>query len=151
MKMEKQDDLLEAMGPRGTQIAIVQQNWYKSPIFGFGPDAFKDRFNYHLEVHNTYLGLLIQHGILGLACILGVLGIIAYSLLKRIFEEPDWERRQFLIGLLAALAMLYLYGMFTFGLRQRIFWVVLGLATATMRSRPRPAQPVLTAYRGAVI
>jgi O-antigen ligase len=152
MKMERQDDLLQAMGPRGTQIAIVQQNWYKSPVFGFGPDAFKDRFNYHLEVHNTYLGLLIQHGLLGLACILGVLGIIAYVLVKRIIGERDWEKRQFLIGLLAALAVLYLYGMFTFGLRQRIFWVVLGLATASMRpSRQRHAPPALTTYRGAAI
>lgn len=133
VRMQQQDEVLEAMGPRGAQIALVEQNWYKSPVFGFGPGAFEERFNHHFEVHNTYLGLLIEHGTFGLFCILGVLGVVAYTLLKRVMKEPDWERRQFLIGLLAALAMIYFYGLFTFGLRQRVFWLVLGLAAAALR------------------
>ena len=150
VEMGEQQDTLESLGPRGKQIALVEQHWWESPVIGYGPDALRQYFDHRHEVHNTYLGILIDQGLVGLALLMAILVVSAVGLLRRVQSLPNPQAAQFLLGVLMALVMIYLYGLFTFGLRQRIFWLVQGLAIAGLvqgvQASRRRAVPTPTPY-----
>jgi O-antigen ligase len=134
-KMSEEQSGYRILDPRQEQFLIVKQNWLKSPLFGFGPGAFADRFNYEFEVHNTYLGVLIEQGLAGVLLILAPFAILSWLLAGRWFAEPDPEQKLLILSILLALAIIFLYGLTVYGLRQRVFWITVGLAAVACELR----------------
>lgn len=124
------DGVDEYLGPRGEQASIIWKNAEKTVVLGVGPGNFMEVFNHKHSVHSTYLGVLIEVGVLGLFLLLAALGLIlinAYRATKRIADKGTSLMMSMVI---IAFVALCLYGVATFGLRQRIFWLLIGLVMA---------------------
>ncbi len=88
-----------------------------SPFIGFGPGAHVSSIvnvNTYWEVHNTFLDLTVQTGIIGLSCYLFLL----YKIGKNLYNHGN-------IYLMSAFIALIIFSTFHFILRQPIFWFYL--------------------------
>lgn len=98
---------------------------FHSRTTSFVPAAWKSH-----EIHNTYLGVWAETGVLGILalCIL-YLGVIqtAWQILGRAKDSPSSAVG---FALLVALLVLVIYGMSNFGLRMRHLWAIFGLTVA---------------------
>lgn len=122
-----EDNLEDVAGPRGEQWRIVKDNWYSYAIIGVGTSRFQSFFSNEHEVHNTYLGVLIEQGVPGLFMLIGFVVMIitgGYAESSRAKSTNSLIMRVYLLSFL----LLCAYGAFSFGLRQRIFWLAGGLA-----------------------
>ena len=126
-------DTVEAgLGPRYDQIVAVWSNWVNHPVFGIGPGNFKTFTSSEFEVHNTYLGILIEIGVPGLFLLLLFQSAICFTaLLKSLGRHPIEERIQ-AFAVFAAFLIVSLYGLGSFGLRQRPFWIQAGFAIGVL-------------------
>ena len=131
-EVSEQEGTIEALGPRGRQFKLVSEHWHENPLLGVGPGNFKQAFQHDHEVHNTYLGVLMEHGAVGLAIVL----LLFASVFGAVVLAPNPRRNnekiiRILICLL--LLLLFAYGITNFGLRQRVLWITLGLSLAAVR------------------
>lgn len=120
------------LGPRYDQIMAVWNNWTEHPVFGVGPGNFKKFMYSEYEVHNTYLGTLIEVGVPGLLLLLLFQVLIFLMAIRVSFGTHPGDRRILVFGLAAAFLIVCLYGLGSFGLRQRPFWILAGLALGAM-------------------
>jgi O-antigen ligase len=122
-------DTVEAgLGPRYDQIVAVWSNWVNHVAFGIGPGNFKNFTSSTFEVHNTYLGTLIEIGVPGLLfLLLFQLSICVCALFRSLGRAPMEQRIQ-AFAVFAAFLIVSLYGLGSFGLRQRPFWIQAGFA-----------------------
>lgn len=126
-------DTVEAgLGPRYEQIVAVASNWVNYPMFGIGPGNFKNFSSSTYEVHNTYLGTLIEIGVPGLIFLLLFQAAICVAALKRALSRLAMDQRIQAFAVFAAFLIVCLYGMGSFGLRQRPFWVQAGFAIGVL-------------------
>ncbi|MFW8637303.1 O-antigen ligase family protein [Cribrihabitans pelagius] len=124
--------LEEGLGPRYDQILIVWRGWVEHPFFGVGPGNFKTYTVSNFEVHNTYLGTLIETGVPGLLLLLLFQAAIMFLALKCAFGRGPSEQRIAAFALFSAFLVVSLYGLGSFGLRQRPFWILAGLALSVL-------------------
>ncbi len=126
-------DTVEAgLGPRYEQIVAVTSNWVNYPAFGIGPGNFKNYSSSTFEVHNTYLGTLIEIGVPGLIFLLLFQATICIAALKRALSRLAMDQRIQAFAVFSAFLIVCLYGMGSFGLRQRPFWVQAGFAIGVL-------------------
>ena len=103
-----------------------------SPLFGYGPANFGFRFA-QSEVHNSFLTVVGEEGLLGLACfgalvvLTGRCGLFAWRVLRR---HPN---QAIVTGFLFGFAILMLYQLTVNGLRQRPLWFGIGLVACLPR------------------
>lgn len=123
--MSEEGDLVDSLGPRGEQIAMVITHWHENPFFGIGPGNFKHVMQHTHEVHSTYFGVLMEHGLVGFALFGFVIGLMLQALVRIGRVTLDYGR----IGslLLGALLIVLFYAASSFGIRQRTFWIMVGL------------------------
>lgn len=128
---------------RDDQIRAVARNIGAYSVLGAGPKLAAFRIRSGGEVHNTYLAVLIESGIIGAAFFLGWLvhtGVVGLGGL-RACSLP--RVRLMIAACLVGLAVLWVYGLFIHGLRQRNLWMLAGLIVAVpgilraQRSRER--------------
>ena len=104
-------------------------NWLESPIWGKGFAFFYHE--YHEAVHNTYLQILVETGILGLLLFIGVIFVSLFALyrLKPPYlspDDPDYPfSRAIIIGLIGAM---FLIGTVTYQ-DIKLFWITCGACT----------------------
>jgi O-antigen ligase len=76
---------------------VFQEN----PILGLGGGAFGTAVGSQsgaaVAAHNTFLGVLVEHGVVGLVCFLGII----LSLALRSWHSPPLDRRLWIVVLLA--------------------------------------------------
>lgn len=126
--MAAQADVVEALGPRGEQMSIVFNRWHESALFGMGPGNFSHVTGNRHEVHNTYLGLLAENGLIGILLFLLMVTIIFFKLcMLRTRSRNDNVLRAMLIFLLS---IILFYAAASFGIRQRTFWIAIGCCIA---------------------
>lgn len=108
------------LGPRGEQFGFVFNNFGYYPL-GIGHGNFQTVAGLKNEVHNTFLGLLIENGWMVFLCftLLYFLPIKSLSAIKK-------DRRVILLLMYVHLEMA-VYQMTVYGFRQRIFWIELAL------------------------
>jgi len=126
-------DVVEALGPRGEQLLLLADNWHRRPVIGVGPGNFKAVYQEQRSIHNSYGGILIENGIPGLVAFVALLSGVFFIAANSAKIARDSRRRILLIAIAAAVGMLMVYAIATFGVRQRIFWLTLGLALAASR------------------
>jgi O-antigen ligase len=119
-----------------------------SPIHGLGFGAFhliNDRYipkvegvEEGLEVHNIYLELLAETGLVGFLAFLALIGA-ALSLASKEFKSGDWLHRTLAFAVLAGTASILFEGLFDhypFWSVQvgSLLWVLFGLLLADVRN-----------------
>lgn len=115
--------------------------WLKAPVLGSGLGAFiHDWSTPHrnpLVIHNIYLWLLAETGIIGLTALLALFWT-AYR--HRDDGTSDPQRRNALLLILACMAM---SGLFHDMLYQRVFWFAFGALAAAPACWIKPSSPRL--------
>ncbi|WP_298497806.1 O-antigen ligase [uncultured Maritimibacter sp.] len=137
------------LGRRMTYNIIGLDLVWRYPVFGIGPGNFYEMFTdqdyrylpgrtlYGRQLHNMYLSIMVEYGLLGFAAFMGV-QITALRSLKRLWQTapPD----------VAAAAKALFWGMLTY-LVVSVFvpneyikytWILPGLAAALWLSQRRP-------------
>lgn len=130
-EMADEDDVVDALGPRGEQIAIVLENWSDRPFFGIGPGNFDHITGNRHEIHSTYFAILMEQGSIGLGIFVAFISIV--TLLVLLAGRRTAAGRSISILLIAIWAVLLLYAASSFGIRQRNFWISLGLCLAFLK------------------
>ena len=109
-------------------------------------------------VHNRYLEQALNNGIMALALYLLLVGVVLLALIQALRREPDRDRKDLLLGFLAALSAYLvqdLSGWLDIGVAS-VFWITLGLAanlagqSAAQPTRPW-SKPVLIAASAIVV
>lgn len=117
---------------RPAQIALAFDRLPEFLVFGTGPALFTPRFRFD-EVHNTYVGILIETGLVGFlllsAWLLHLLRVGWHAAGSCTLPRYRLLTLALLVGFVALLA----YGLFMFGLRQRNIWLLAGLLMALPR------------------
>ena len=117
---------------RVAQIALAFDNLPDFLIFGTGPAMFTPRFR-HDEVHNTYVGVLIEIGLVGFVVLMAWLMQVMHASWRSVGGCVRPSHRLLTQALLVGFVVLLAYGLFMFGLRQRNIWLLAGLLMAVPR------------------
>lgn len=121
---------------RPVQLKQAWSYFWEQPFFGTGPKLYG--FEYGMaEVHNTYFGLLLQTGLVGLALFMSWqlhLLWLGWRTGRRL-REPF--QRLMVLSLWVGMVLLVVYGLTIFGLRQRNLWLLAGLIVAAQSLRRR--------------
>lgn len=114
---------------RPAQLAQAYHYFWDQPLIGTGPKLYG--YQYRMaEIHNTYMGVLLQMGVVGLGFFLAW---VTHTLwlgwrTGRSLREPF--QRLMVLSLCVGMVLLLVYGMTMFGLRQRNLWLLAGLLVA---------------------
>ena len=98
-----------------------------------------------VDVVNTYLGIGLANGLVGLGCFAGAFVYVLISILRRMRNLPDRNDEQHTLGsgLLACLVgvMVTIFTVSSISLIPVVYWTVLGLGAgyAGLRGRPAPS------------
>jgi len=117
----------EQLGVRARQIDIVADHWFENIPLGVGPGNFIEVFNHPNSVHNTYLGVLMEMGLPALLVLLAALGAITWGGLIAAQYSRNQSRTVMLRMVTVAFLLVCVYGLGSFGLRQRPFWLTGGV------------------------
>jgi O-antigen ligase len=128
----------------GWEIAAAEY-----PLLGVGAGDFHSRTTSFVpaawkshEIHNTYLGVWAETGILGIALLVALYLGVMQAAWEGLGHARDREMQALHFALLAAIGVLAVYGLSNFGLRMRHLWAIFGLAIAAwnvMRAEARAA------------
>ncbi|TCS71934.1 O-antigen ligase-like membrane protein [Sulfuritortus calidifontis] len=121
---------------RPEQLAFVMNNIGDHPLLGTGPKVYGSLYAVE-EIHNTYAGVLMQTGMVGMLLFsLWLLHMLWYSLRQAGRIADPW-RKVMVLALAVGMVTLLLYNMTMFGLRQRTIWLLAGLLVASWSFVPR--------------
>ncbi|MEO0524811.1 MAG: O-antigen ligase family protein [Pseudomonadota bacterium] len=126
------DSVEVSLGPRYDQLVAVSSRWVDYPIFGVGPGNFKSFMGSDFEVHNTYLGTLMETGAPSLLLLLFFQMLVCIIALQVTIGHNEIDLRIRAFALASAFLIVSLYGMGSFGLRQRPFWIQAGFAIGVL-------------------
>jgi O-antigen ligase len=137
-------DFDELAGPRGEQMGIVYENWWRQLVLGVGPGNFSFAYNHRHEIHNSFLGVFVEQGLPGLLLLISFVGITLYYGYR--FSVGPSGQARLMQSAVIAFFVINVYGLFSFGIRQRIFWLAAGLVVCGIRisSRERTLQRATT-------
>lgn len=130
------------LGPRAEQLRLVAEHWSDHPVLGVGPANFTRYFEHRHEVHNSYLGVLMEQGIPGFLALLAFLFFVMYAAIRALGGSAPPAGRVLVAMAAFAFILVLIYGLTTFGLRQRVFWLSAGLllsAARVARLSPSPS------------
>lgn len=117
-------------GTRPLQMAAVFEQWHQNPIFGVGPKLAVAKFNTN-EIHNTYLGVFAEIGLLGILTFLAWMLHTLITPYKMASKELSGLNRSLLLALIVGFVLSLFYQCFCYGLRQRNIWIITGLLAVT--------------------
>ena len=129
-------DLRELSHGRADQLLTWKTVFAENPLIGVGPGSF--RYNIPRlvpggkaqEMHNSYLGILAETGLVGGFLMFGLIGTVlarAGALLSTTARGTNPERIATALTLLVSFFSLLCYGTVNYGMRQRYFWFVVAL------------------------
>ncbi|MBE2170232.1 MULTISPECIES: O-antigen ligase family protein [unclassified Cobetia] len=111
------------------QIEVGLKSINDYPLFGIGPGAFMPRHHMN-EIHNSFLGVAVGQGILGISLLIILIGLLIAIVSKGIQVTSDLSMKIIGFSLLVAFISLVGYAFFVYGMRQRNFWLIIGLILA---------------------
>src|SRR3989475_9185544 len=137
-----QDDTLELdelSRGRADQLQTFYTVFAEHPLVGVGPGGFAAWVPRVVsggkaqEMHNSYLGVLGETGLIGGLIMLGLLADVMVRTLRFFYWAARARDPDGLMGaraLFVSYAAILMYGMLNYGLRQRHFWFVIALTVA---------------------
>lgn len=117
---------------RMRQIDTAKEFFLDEALLGTGPGNFSRTYGM-AEIHNTYLGVLMQQGIPGLMALLIWIWTVYRAGVGAGRMTNDAERKLLIDCMLIGFGLLLLYGLTIYGLRQRNIWLMMGLLAALPR------------------
>ena len=129
-------DLQRMSRGRANQLETWYAVFASRPLLGVGLDQFRTYVPLEVaggkaqEMHNSYLAVLAEEGMLGAAVMFSLLGVVLMTSVdffrgaRRVGDADAVENAR---ALLISYASLLLYGLNQYGLRQRYFWFVVAL------------------------
>lgn len=112
---------------RTKQFEFALRNFDSAPFIGHGP-RFTQLGLHHVLVHNTYLTILLEMGLVGLLLFLSWLLSIGWLAFMGYHNTAAPERARYLMAALGiGLVLLLMYQMSMYGLRHRPLWLMAGL------------------------
>lgn len=121
---------------RPAQLAAVAENVGDHLLLGTGPKVYSGLYRM-AEIHNTYAGVLLQTGMIGLFLFLAWLLHLLWHSFQQVKRIVDPWRKVLVLSLIVGMVTLLLYNMTMFGLRQRTIWLLAGLLVASWSLAPR--------------
>jgi hypothetical protein len=128
-------DFDELAGPRGEQMGIVYENWWRQLVLGVGPGNFSFAYNHRHEIHNSLLGVFVEQGVPGVLLLASFVSIILYYGYQ--LSVGSSAQARLMQSVVIAFFVVNVYGLFSFGIRQRIFWLAAGLVVCGIRIASR--------------
>src|SRR2546426_5431705 len=137
-----QDDtyeLDELSRGRADQLQTFYTVFAEHPLVGVGPGGFAAWVPRVVpggkaqEMHNSYLGVLGETGLIGGLIMLGLLADVTARTLRFLlwaWRARDPDALMAARALCVSYAAILMYGMLNYGLRQRHFWFVIALTVA---------------------
>jgi len=123
----------------------------KHPLLGVGPDNYRvhyldfdyrfmpGRFLVARELHNMYLSVTVETGLLGIACFAAMLGATLFGLARVMREQPGSELACYAEALQFTLGLFLATCLFGAVETNKLLWVLLGLGTVVaVLGRRRP-------------
>jgi O-Antigen ligase len=132
-------DLQQMSRGRANQLETWYTVFASRPLLGVGLDQFRNYVPLEVaggkaqEMHNSYLAVLAEEGMLGAAVMFTLLGAVLMTSLdffRRARRMADSDAAANARALLISYASLLLYGLNQYGLRQRYFWFVVALVVS---------------------
>jgi hypothetical protein len=118
------------------QLDAVAEYLEDNLLIGTGPKVYGNLYQI-AEIHNTYAGVALQTGIIGLILFLfWLFHLLIYSLYSVTRISDPWEKVM-VLSLVVGMMTLLVYSMTMFGLRQRTIWLLSGLLAASWSLVPR--------------
>ena len=112
---------------------IALQAFQQHPAIGVGVEGLLRYFNpYHLQVHNTYLQAFAEMGLFGVGAFLFLIGWMGWRISRAFRAARDPVRREWLIGLLLASAVLLVQNAVVMFLWIKFLWFWIGLIEAAV-------------------
>jgi len=133
-----EDESLESLSPtRHYQMVGFRTAAVEYPLTGVGVGDFYTRntalapgaWHSH-EIHNTYLGVWAETGILGIVALVLFFMAVVQALWQVMSHAPDPETAALGVALLVATLAFWVYGTSHFSLRMRSMWAIFALALA---------------------
>jgi len=124
---------------RPAQLVAVMENVGDHLLLGTGPKVYVGLYRM-AEVHNTYAGLLLQTGMIGLFLFMAWLTHLLWHSFQQVKRITDPWRKVLVLSLIVGMVTLLLYNMTIFGLRQRTIWLLAGLLVASWSLASRPVK-----------
>ncbi len=116
------------------------------PLLGFGANGYPSQFSrleqkifgreredlhqagVRLSAHSSFIDVMVERGLLGLAAFVALLGTILATGIKAYFRSSDLETRVLLLGLVAALSgfivQAFTENLFSYSKVAAIFWIL---------------------------
>lgn len=121
---------------RPAQLVAVMENVSDHLLLGTGPKVYVGLYRM-AEIHNTYAGILLQTGVIGLLLFLLWLLHLLWHSFRRVRRITEPWRKVLVLSLIVGMVTLLLYNMTIFGLRQRTIWLLAGLLVASWSLAPK--------------
>lgn len=112
---------------REEQASVVLDNADTAIFLGNGPKLYGYKFHIS-EIHNTYAGIFIETGIIGLTLLCLFLSIPLVTSTKAVVSP---EMKLLFIAAVMGFLLLLAYNLTMYGLRQRTIWLMAGLLLST--------------------
>src|SRR6266699_3802682 len=132
-------ELDELSRGRADQLQTFYTVFAEHPLVGVGPGGFAAWVPRVVpggkaqEMHNSYLGVLGETGLIGGLIMLGLLADVTARTLRFLLwavRARDADALMAARALCVSYAAILMYGMLNYGLRQRHFWFVIALTVA---------------------
>jgi O-antigen ligase len=136
----------QSASERGTLIHESWELFTTNPFLGSGPSTTKAVLTarnapYQKEAHDDYLGALVEEGVLGLGALLFLFVTVATRAARMLYRGVAAEVLEVLVhpeGLVAALASVFVAGLYYETLHFRFVWILFALiAGAQLRDGAR--------------
>lgn len=115
--------------------------WLTDPLFGRGIGTILSFFNpYNLAVHDTYLQILADMGLFGLANFLILFGILGYRSFSRLAKTRDRVDRDWLIGVIIGFAIILVQCLFTMFIWIRFLWAWIAITDTVVEVTSQPEE-----------
>jgi O-antigen ligase len=114
------------------QVKVGLDLWLESPLLGSGKDSFKQASpTGSLVLHNMWINILVQHGLVGLLVFVTVF-LIPVLMNFSILGSRRWGKKYRYIssGLIGGIACISIEESFAPGLAHQSIWLALGVANA---------------------
>ncbi|GAA4455986.1 O-antigen ligase family protein [Novipirellula rosea] len=126
--IEAYDGKRDLDNTRPRQIRAAIGKFWESPLLGTGPKLGGRKVGE--EIHNTYVSLLLETGIVGLLLHVSLIIQATLYCMRAVKRCPYHWYRMMGTGLLIGMPLLFLYNNTMLGLRQRNIWFLIGIMFA---------------------
>ena len=121
------------------QIVAFSNLFPQHPFVGIGAGNFVNKMQDHsdspeaLEMHNTFLGILVQSGIFGFISFLAFLALLFIKATKKYFKLKSLKYKGYLSMIVLGLISNFIYTLVQFGFRSRHMWLGFALIVAIIK------------------